>query len=218
MVIHQSDTAKSLGKQHFLLVIWIYSEFICFVCHIAHFLFLSFCPWFSIYFFITSIGAPPIVSKQNSDTKSILSIISAVSVETLFSKVCCLHSCRRLWTCLFPYSGVPWKVCVHGLCHDSILQEWCCNLGQYTQKFPLLCLRYYHQRPVCDTSRPVQDGSVTKTLNGHYYLNSLYYSLSNLFDWIHFITLFVRCQVVCKKRGTQFIPHLRGGSLLAGRG
>ena len=117
-------------------------------------------------------------ASKNFDSKSILSITSAVFEEIPSSKVCCLHFCRHLWICLFLYSDVPWIKCEHGLYHDSIFPKWCCNSEQYTQKFLLLCLIYHHQILVCDTWLQVQDDSVIRTPNVHYHLISKHFSLS----------------------------------------
>ena len=56
MIIDKSDTAESFSKYYLLFCIWIYSEFICLI--------QCFSPWLSIYFRITSIGAPSVVSRQ----------------------------------------------------------------------------------------------------------------------------------------------------------
>ena len=159
-IIDESCATKSLCKQNLLFHVWVESELVRFVR-------FHFSPWLSIYFFITSIGAPPLLTRQN----------------LLLQKYSFHNFCRisgnsflisRLLALLYAFKnfvsselGCAEKTRAHDLDCDSIPKEYYCMKAVCTQRFPVTSARPCHLSLFGEIWQPEQEHNSGRTQNGY---------------------------------------------------
>lgn len=89
LIVDKTYTSKRFGKHCSLFVIWIYSGFIRFIQY----------PDFLYIFWPHQWMPRPLSTNKSFGSKNILSIAFAVTLDILFSRVCCWHFYRHSEIC-----------------------------------------------------------------------------------------------------------------------